>query len=49
MLKEMQRKMQELMDKVWREITEIKQSLEGLKSRMDELHEAGNEIENQEE
>ena len=39
-LMELQRKMQELMDKEGRENTEIKQSMEGLKSRMDEMQEA---------
>ena len=44
MLTEMQRNMQELRDKVWREITdvqreitEMKQSLEGFISRMDKM------------
>ena len=37
MLMELQRKMQELIDKLGRETTEIKHSLEGLRSRMDEM------------
>ena len=45
MLMDLQRKMQELTDKVGRETTEIKQSLEGLKSRMDEVQGAVNGIE----
>ena len=45
MLMDLQRNMQELKDKVGRENTEIKQSLEGLKSRLDEVQEAINGIE----
>ena len=41
-LMEMQRKMQEITDKVQRETTEIKQSLEGLRCRTDEKQEAIN-------
>ena len=37
MLIDLQRNMQELKDQVGREKTEIKQSLEELKSRLDEL------------
>ena len=42
MLMELQRKMQELMDNVGRDTTEIKQSLERLKSRLVEVQEAVN-------
>ena len=45
MLMDLQRNMQELKDQVRRENTEIKQSLEGLKSRQDEVQEAVNGIE----
>ena len=45
MLMDLQRNMQELKDKDGRENTEIKQSLEGLKSRLDEVQEAVNAIE----
>ena len=45
MLMELQRNMQELKDQVRRENTEIKWSLEGLKSRLEEVQEAINEIE----
>ena len=45
MLLELQRNMQELRDEVQREITEMKQSLEGLKSRLDEVQETVNGIE----
>ena len=45
MLMDLQRNMQELKDQVGRKNTEIKQSLEELKSRMDEMHEAVNGIE----
>ena len=48
MLMELQRKMPELRDKVGRENTEIKQSLEGLKSRLDEVQEKVNGIETRE-
>ena len=40
MLMEMQRNIQELRDDVWREITEVKQSLEAFISRMDKMQEA---------
>ena len=45
MLMELQRNMQELRDNVQKEITEMKQSLEGLKSRLDEVQESVNGIE----
>ena len=45
MLTELQKNMQELRDEVLREITEVKQSLEGLKSRIDGMQEAINGIE----
>ena len=50
MLMDLQRNMQELRDEVRREITEIKQSLKGLKSRLDEVQETvnGTEIREQE-
>ena len=48
MLKEMQRNIQELRDDVWREITEVKQSLEVFISRMDEMQEAIDELETRE-
>ena len=44
MLMDLQRNMQELKDKVGRETTEIKQYLEGLKSRLDEVQETINGI-----
>ena len=44
MLMELQRNMQELMDKFGRENTEMKQSLEGLKSRLDEVLQTVNGI-----
>ena len=44
MLMDLQRYMQEPKDEVRRENTEIKQSLEGLKSRMDKVQEAINGI-----
>ena len=44
MLMDLERNMQELKDKVGKENTEIKQSLEGLKSRLDEVQEAINGI-----
>ena len=42
---DLQRNMQELREEVWKEITEMKQSLEGLKRRLDEVQEAVNGIE----
>ena len=48
MLMELQRNMQALTDRIGRETTEIKQSLEGFKSRMDEMQEAIDGIENRE-
>ena len=45
MLMGLQRNMQELRDEVRKEIIEIKQSLEGLKSKLDEVQEAVNGIE----
>ena len=48
MLMELQRNMQELRDDVWREITEVKQSLEGFISRMDKMQEAIDGIETRE-
>ena len=55
MLTEMQRKMQEQWDEVWREstdvrkeITEVKQTLEGFISRMDKMQEAIEGIETRE-
>ena len=45
MLMDLQRNMQELRDEGRREITEMKQSLEGLKSRLDEVQETVNGIE----
>ena len=50
MLLELQRNMQELRDEVQREITEMKQSIEGLKSRLDKVQETvdGTEIREQE-
>ena len=45
MLMKRQRNMQELKDQVRRENTEIKQSLEGLKSRLNEVQQAVNGIE----
>ena len=40
MLTELQRNIPELKDGVWRETTEMKQSLEGFISRMDKMQEA---------
>ena len=40
MLMDLQKDMQELKEQVQRETTEIKQSLEGLKSRMDGMHQS---------
>ena len=48
MLTELQRNTQELRDDVWREITEVKQSLEGFISRIDKMQEAINGIESRE-
>ena len=48
MLMYLQRNMQELKKQVQRETTEIKQSLEGLKSRMDRMQEAINGLETRE-
>ena len=45
MLIDLQRNMQELRAEVWREITEMKQSLERRKSRLDEVQESVNGIE----
>ena len=45
MLMDLQRNMQELRDEVRREITEMKQTLEGHKSRLDEVQETVNGIE----
>ena len=45
MLMDLQRKMQELRDEFQREITKMKQSIEGLKSRLDEVQETVNGIE----
>ena len=45
MLMELQRNMQELKEQVGWENTEVKQPLEGLKSRLDEVQEAINGIE----
>ena len=45
MLTELQRNIQELKDDVWREITEMKQSLEAFISRMDKMQEATDGIE----
>ena len=42
MLMDLQRNIKELRDEVRREIREIKQSLKGLKSRLDEVQEAAN-------
>ena len=42
MLMDLQRNMQELRDEVRREMTEMKQSIEGLKSRLDEVQETVN-------
>ena len=42
MLMDLQRNMQELRDEVQRKITETKQSIEGLKSRLDEVQETVN-------
>ena len=50
MLMDLQKNIQELKDQVGRENTEIKQTLEGLKTRLDEVQEAvnGTEIREQE-
>ena len=55
MLTELQRNMQELRDEVWREITdarkeitEVKETLEGFVSRMDKMQEAIDGIETRE-
>ena len=50
MLMDLQRNMQELRDEVQREITEMKQTMEGFKSRLDEVEETvnGTEIREQE-
>ena len=48
MLMELQRNMQERRDDVWKAITEMKQSLEGLISRMDKMQEAIDGIETRE-
>ena len=48
MLMDLQRNMQELRDEVWRETTEMKQSLEGFISRMDKMQKAINGIETRE-
>ena len=48
MLTELQRNMQELRDDIQREITEVKQSLEGFISRMDRMQEATDGIETRE-
>ena len=48
MLMELQRNMQELRDEVWKEITGMKQSLEGFRSRMDKMQEAIDGIETRE-
>ena len=45
MLMELQRNMQELRDEFWREMTEMKQTMEGFKSKLDEVEETVNEIE----
>ena len=45
MLMDLQRNMQELRDEVQREITEMKQVMEGLESRLDEVQETVNGIE----
>ena len=45
MLTDLQRNMQEVKEQVQRETTEIKQSLEGIKSSLDEVQEAINGIE----
>ena len=45
MLTALQRNIQELRDEVRREITEMKQSIEGHKSRLDEVQETVNGIE----
>ena len=42
MLMELQRNMKEPRDEVWREITEMKQSIDGLKSRLDVVQETVN-------
>ena len=48
MMMEMQRNMQELWDDVRKEITEMKQSLEGFINRMDKIQEAIDGIETRE-
>ena len=48
MMMELQRSMQELRDDVRKEITEMKQSLEGFISRMDKMQEAIDGIETRE-
>ena len=48
MLMELQRNIQELRDDVWREITEVKQSLEGFISRVDKMQEVIDGIETRE-
>ena len=47
MLTELQRNIQELRDDIQREITEVKQSLKGFKSRMDKMQEAIDGTKNQ--
>ena len=42
MLMELQRNIQELRDELWREMTEMKQTMERFKSRMDEVEETVN-------
>ena len=42
---DLQRNMQELRDEVWREITEMKKSIEGLKNILDEVQGTVNGIE----
>ena len=44
MLMELQRIIQELRDEFWREKTEMKQTMEGFKSRLDEVEETVNGI-----
>ena len=44
-LMELQRNIQELRDEVWREITQMKETIEGFKSRLDEVEETFNGIE----
>ena len=45
MLMELQRNMQELRNEFWREIIGMKQTMEGFKSRLDEVQETINGIE----